>query len=179
MKFLLVLMVVMFSSSCAFADDFVFVKGGKFLMGSPESENWRSDDELQHEVTINDFYISCYEVTQSEYENLIGSNPSTFHGDNKPVENVTWLEAVEFCNAKSMAENLTPVYSIEANKVTWDLSAEGYTVQELPRLLISSTQSELTKQIFTDIIPMRSRKIISHSRNFQLNPEFTEAKLSM
>ncbi len=95
-------------------------------MGSPSSENWRSDDELQHEVTLNDFYISRYEVTQSEYKNLIGENPSTFYGDNKPVENVTWLEAVKFCNAKSIAEKLTPVYKIDENKVTWDLSADGY-----------------------------------------------------
>ena len=126
MKTLLIFTVLLIFSSCSYADDFVFVKGGKFLMGSPSSENWRSDDELQHEVTLNDFYISRYEVTQSEYKNLIGENPSTFYGDNKPVENVTWLEAVKFCNAKSIAEKLTPVYKIDENKVTWDLSADGY-----------------------------------------------------
>ena len=124
---LLGMIIAMMMGSCVYADDdFVLVKGGKFLMGSPESENWRTDDELQHQVTLSDFYISRYEVTQSEYETLMGNNPSTFHGDKKPVENVTWLEAVKFCNAKSTAEKLTPVYTIEGNKVTWDLSADGY-----------------------------------------------------
>ena len=127
MKTLLIFAVLIIFTSCAYAsDDFVSVEGGIFSMGSPESENWRSDDELQHEVTLSDFYISRYEVTQSEYKNLMGENPSTFHGTRKPVENVTWLEAVKFCNAKSITEKLTPVYTIEGNKVTWDLSADGY-----------------------------------------------------
>ena len=127
MRAILILATLLFYASSAFAaDDFVFVKGGKFLMGSPASENWRSDDELQHEVTLNDFYISRYEVTQAEYESLMHDNPSTFPGANNPVDNVTWLEAVRFCNAKSESEGLSPVYKIEGSKVTWDLSADGY-----------------------------------------------------
>ena len=128
MKTILILMSILIFSSCAFAytDEFVFVKGGKFLMGSPKSENWRSDDENQHEVILSDFYISKYEVTQAEYKSLMGENPSTFKGDDLPVENVTWLDAVKFCNEKSKSENLTPVYKIEGSKVTWDLSANGY-----------------------------------------------------
>ena len=128
MKTILILMSILIFSSCAFAytDEFVFVKGGKFLMGSPKSENWRSDDETQHEVILSDFYISKYEVTQAEYKSLMGENPSTFKGDDLPVENVTWLDAVKFCNEKSKSENLTPVYKIEGSKVTWDLSANGY-----------------------------------------------------
>lgn len=123
---LIFLMLTIFASS-AFADDeFVVVKGGKFLMGSPESENWRSDDETQHEVSVNDFMIAKHEVTQSEYSSLMKNNPSSFKGEKLPVENVTWLEAVEFCNAKSEAENLTPTYKVEGSKVTWDLSADGY-----------------------------------------------------
>ena len=132
MRALLIITVLMITASCAFADsvrgysDFVHVKGGKFLMGSPESENWRSSDETQHEVSVSDFDIARYEVTQSEYSELMHDNPSTFHGDKLPVENVTWLEAVIFCNAKSESEGLTPVYKIDGAKVTWDLSANGY-----------------------------------------------------
>ena len=132
MRALLIITVLMITASCAFADsvrgysDFVHVKGGKFLMGSPESENWRSSDETQHEVSVSDFDIARYEVTQSEYSELMHDNPSTFHGDKLPVENVTWLEAVRFCNAKSESEGLTPVYKIDGAKVTWDLSANGY-----------------------------------------------------
>ena len=120
-----ILMLLLASGAWA-ADEFVLVKGGKFLMGSPESENWRSDDELQHEVSVSDFYIARHEVTQSEYKKLTGENPSSFYGMNKPVENVTWLEAVLFCNAKSATEGLTPAYKVEGNKVTWDLSSNGY-----------------------------------------------------
>mgnify|MGYP002869383023 CR=1 FL=1 len=127
MKFLFTLAALFIFSSYAFADDdFVFVKGGKFLMGSPESENWRSDDELQHKVILTDFDIARYEVTQSEYESLTGENPSTFKGAKLPVENVTWLEAVKFCNLRSESEGLTPAYKIDGDSVTWDLSSNGY-----------------------------------------------------
>ena len=127
MKYALIVLMLMMLSSCACADDeFVFVKGGKFLMGSPESENWKSDDELQHEVTVSDFCIARHEVTQAEYSSLMNENPSNFHGDNLPVENVSWLDAVKFCNEKSKAEGLTTAYVIEGSRVTWNLESEGY-----------------------------------------------------
>ena len=126
MRAVIIFALIMMMSGSAFADGMVNVKGGKFLMGSPSNENWRSDDELQHEVTVNDFMIAPREVTQSEYKALMKDNPSSFKGDNLPVENVTWLEAVKFCNAKSEAEGLKPAYTIDGAKVTWDLSSDGY-----------------------------------------------------
>ena len=126
MRAVIIFALIMLMSGSAFADGMVNVKGGKFLMGSPSNENWRSDDELQHEVTVNDFMIAPREVTQSEYKALMKDNPSSFKGDNLPVENVTWLEAVRFCNAKSEAEGLKPAYTIDGAKVTWDLSSDGY-----------------------------------------------------
>lgn len=107
-------------------ENFVLIKGGTFAMGSPEDEPWRSKDETQHDVTVNDFYMSIYEVTQKEYEDLMGNNPSTFSGDDLPVENMTWYEAVAFCNARSEAEGLTPAYEIDGQNVTWNQSADGY-----------------------------------------------------
>ncbi len=107
-------------------DDLILIKGGKFTMGSPESENWRSEDEVQHEVTVSDFYISQYEVTQEEYENIMNENPSTFKGNNLPVENITWYQAIEYCNKLSKSKGLTPVYTIDGDKVSWDRSANGY-----------------------------------------------------
>ncbi len=107
-------------------DGFIWIEGGAFLMGSPETENWRIDDETQHEVTVSGFWMSPYEVMQAEYERLMGTNPSTFHGENLPVESVSWLDAVRFCNAKSAEAGLTPVYAIDGETVTWDRGANGY-----------------------------------------------------
>lgn len=69
-------------------DDFIRITGGTFQMGSPDTENWRSDDETQHTVTVSDFYMASYEVTQAEYEAAMGSNPSSFSGGRLPVENM-------------------------------------------------------------------------------------------
>jgi formylglycine-generating enzyme required for sulfatase activity len=63
------------------------IPSGEFLMGSPESEAGRGDDERQHPVRITrPFYIGVYEVTQREYEAVMGVNPSAFKEGNRPVE---------------------------------------------------------------------------------------------
>ena len=95
-------------------------------MGSPESEMQRETDEVQHNVTVSNFYIGRYEVTQKQYEKVMGENPSNFKGDNLPVENVSWYDAIEFCNKLSQNEGLTPVYTIDGDNDGWDRSANGY-----------------------------------------------------
>lgn len=107
-------------------ENFVLISGGTFEMGSPDTEAWRSEDETQHIVTVSDFYMSMYEVTQAEYTEVIGSNPSSFSGDMLPVETVSWLDAIRYCNARSELEGLQPAYSIEGQTVTWNRSADGY-----------------------------------------------------
>lgn len=104
----------------------VLIKGGTFEMGSPETEMQRETDETQHEVTVSDFYIGNMEVTQSEYEKVMGENPSNFDGENLPVENVSWYDAIEYCNRLSEQEGLTPVYIIDGESVSWDRAANGY-----------------------------------------------------
>jgi sulfatase modifying factor 1 len=107
-------------------DNFVFIKGGAFRMGSPASEPWRGADETEHSVTVSDFYISGYEVTQEEYQKVMGSTPSTFSGAKLPVENVSWFDAIAYCNARSKEEGLTPAYAIDGQNVSWDRGANGY-----------------------------------------------------
>lgn len=107
-------------------ENFILVEGGTFSMGSPDSEAWRSDDETQHTVTVSDFYMSAFEVTQAEYQAVIGSNPSAFSGEELPVETVSWLDAIAYCNARSELEGLEPAYTIEGQTVTWNRSANGY-----------------------------------------------------
>ncbi len=114
------------SEVTAVDDGFVWIEGGRFLMGSPEDENWRIEDETQHEVTVSGFYMSPYEVTQAEYKRLTGADPSSFNGENLPVENVGWTDAVRFCNAKSVEAGLTPAYTIDGDTVSWNRAANGY-----------------------------------------------------
>ena len=58
--------------------DFVLIKGGTFTMGSPESEDWRSNDETQHSVTVASFYMAKFEVTQKNGGKSPGKIPATF-----------------------------------------------------------------------------------------------------
>lgn len=108
------------------SENFVLIPGGTFQMGSPEDEAWRSEDEAQHTVTVSDFYMSIYELTQAEYQEIMGENPSSFSGDDLPVENVPWLDAIRYCNARSEKEGLTPAYTIDGQTITWNRSADGY-----------------------------------------------------
>jgi uncharacterized protein (TIGR02996 family) len=88
--------------------ELALILAGKFLMGSPESEADRYDDEgPQHEVEITrPFYLGIYPVTQEQYRKVAGKNPSYFTrkrggGPNHPVEQMSWEEAVEFCRKLS------------------------------------------------------------------------------
>jgi len=77
----------------------VWIPPGTFVMGSPSSEGGRDADEVQHTVTLTQgFWMSDHEVTQGEYQAVMGNNPSYFKGDlNRPVETVSWDEAVLYC----------------------------------------------------------------------------------
>ncbi len=101
----------------------IFIQGGTYQMGSTDGD---SDERPVHTVTVSDFYMSKYEVTQKLYEELMGTNPSYFTGENLPVELISWYDAVAFCNALSDKEGLTPVYTINGTSVTWDQNADGY-----------------------------------------------------
>ena len=88
--------------------EMVEIPPGKFLMGSPEDELQRDSDEgPQHEVNISAFLMGRYPITQGQWKAIVDnvpkierdlkSNPSEFKGDDRPVEKVSWLDAVEFC----------------------------------------------------------------------------------
>ncbi|MEW6746279.1 MAG: SUMF1/EgtB/PvdO family nonheme iron enzyme [Planctomycetota bacterium] len=79
--------------------EFVYIPGGTFLMGSPESEEGRGTNEAQYRVTLSSFLIAKYEVTQDVWERVMGENPSYFpKGGRYPVETVSWDDATEFCD---------------------------------------------------------------------------------
>ena len=85
--------------------EMMLIPAGKFMMGSPASEVGRVDNETQHEVTLTKpFYISKYEVTQEQWQAVMGSNPSDAKGLKLPVNNVTWNDCKDFArklNAKT------------------------------------------------------------------------------
>lgn len=124
------LAVLLLPAQVQAAEEFVFIQGGDFEMGSPTLENRREKDEIRHHVTISSFYLGSKEVTQSSYRELMGNNPSQFQGEDLPVENVSWYDAVLYCNARSTAENLTPAYIVTGSgddrTVTWNREANGY-----------------------------------------------------
>ena len=85
--------------------------------------------ETQHRVTLTkDFYLMKYEVTQGEYEALMGKNPSRFSrcGSTCPVEKVSWYEAVAYANALSDKEGLTRCYGGSDDNIRWNKSCNGY-----------------------------------------------------
>ena len=93
---------------------YVRVTPGTFTMGSPTGEEGREDDETQHRVTITRGYcMKATEVTQGEWQAVMGGNPSTFTncGANCPVEQVSWDDAVGYANALSRREGLPECYS--------------------------------------------------------------------
>lgn len=141
-------------------DNFVYLSGGTFTMGSPDSERQRGADETLHGVTLSPFYIDPYEVTQKDYAAIMGSNPSYFNGENLPVENVTWYEAAEYCNKLSEACGLVPVYTIDGKNVSWDRSANGYR-------LLTEAEWEYAARAGTDTIFYGKDQITSDDANFE------------
>ncbi|MDR0557709.1 MAG: SUMF1/EgtB/PvdO family nonheme iron enzyme [Treponema sp.] len=91
-------------------------QSGAFLMGNPSLEAGRDNDEPQRQVTVSSFYMGKREVTQKEWQEVIGTNLSYYKGANLPVERVNWYEAVEFCSRLSQREGLTPAYRQEPER---------------------------------------------------------------
>jgi formylglycine-generating enzyme required for sulfatase activity len=84
---------------------FVFIKPGIFLMGSPPTEADRDGNEVPHHVKISKpFLMAATTVTQGQWKAVMGNNPSRFQGDNRPVEMVSWDDAVAFCEKLSEKE---------------------------------------------------------------------------
>ena len=75
----------------------VWIPPGTFTMGSPTSEDERDSDETQHRVTLTKgSWIGKYEVTQEQWQQVMGNNPSKFRGSSNPVEQVSWNDCQEF-----------------------------------------------------------------------------------
>ncbi len=105
--------------------DMVLVPADTLIMGSISPE--ASEDEFPLlTVPVNKFMISTREITQGEWLMVFENNPSLFRGDELPVENVSFYDVIEFCNAKSLKDGLTPVYDYYGTEIVCDFTANGY-----------------------------------------------------
>ncbi len=139
------------------ADGFILVSGGsvtggdKFTLSGQTSDEYKGAFVAGRNVTVSSFYICDHEVTQAEYQEVMGTNPSEFSSGaadgevqgKRPVEKVSWYDAITYCNKRSIKEGLTPCYTVSGvnfsgsvtvpstddstwNAVAWNSNANGY-----------------------------------------------------
>jgi len=105
--------------------DMVVIPGGTFLMGSPNSEEGRQDSESpQHSVTIAPFHMGKFAVTQAQYQAIVGKNPSGFKGEKRPVEQVSWHDAITFC--QKLSEKTGNLYRLPS-EAEWEYACRAGT----------------------------------------------------
>jgi formylglycine-generating enzyme required for sulfatase activity len=102
----------------------VFVQGGTFTMGCTGEQGGGCDDDEKpaHSVTVSDFYIGKYEVTQKQWVEVMGSNPSEFKGDDLPVEKVSWDDVQEFI--RKLNQQTGKKYRLPT-EAEWEYAARG------------------------------------------------------
>jgi formylglycine-generating enzyme required for sulfatase activity len=119
-------MVAMEGRDVDLEPEMVYIPGGSFLMGAGTPQKFR-DEQPQHRVTISPFYIGKYEVTQAQWEVVMGSNPSSFKGDDLPVENVSWNDVNEFIKRLNQKTGLQFRLPTEAE---WEYAARADSTTE-------------------------------------------------
>lgn len=101
-----------------------------WFVAIPEGKVQMRDDRTndQWEVSIQPFYLAKFPITQELFEKIMGQNPATFKGDKLPVESISWIETILFCNALSRLSGLDPCYNYYEGleKVTFKENANGY-----------------------------------------------------
>jgi formylglycine-generating enzyme required for sulfatase activity len=103
--------------------EMVFVKGGKFKMGCPdETVECTADERPRHEVSVKDFLIGKYPVTQKQWGSVMGVSPAHFDGDDLPVEQVSWNEIQEFIKRLNVMTGKKYRLPTEAE---WEYAAQG------------------------------------------------------
>ena len=104
----------------------VRIPEGTFQMGNTGTNGGLNETPVRSVTISRDFLMSTYEITQKQYEEVMGTNPSNFKGENLPVESVSWYDAVEYCNKLSEMEGLEKCYSGIGKNIVCDWYATGY-----------------------------------------------------
>ena len=105
--------------------DMALIPAGSFVMGDQVGSGV-GEERPTRTVSLSAYYIAKTEVTQKLYQEVMGENPSRGKGDNRPVDYVTWFEALEFCNALSELHGYTKCYADIDGTPTVDMNADGY-----------------------------------------------------
>ena len=117
------------------------IPAGEFVMGSPVSENGRRDDETLHKVKLTKaFYMQTTPVTQAQWMVVMGNNPSELKGDDFPVLNVSWNDAVEFCQRLGKKEGKQIKQYRLPTEAEWEYACRAGTT-----LAYGGTGNSLTK----------------------------------
>ena len=143
--------------------DMVYIPGGTFFMGSPKSEKQSPDNEKpRHQVTIQSFFMGKYVATQAQWKAVarlrrikrdIDPDPSYFKGDNRPVERVSWYDAVEFCARLSKKTGRNYRLPSEAE---WEYACRAGTITPFhfgERITIHLANSDHEKTTHVGIFP--------------------------
>ena len=114
--------------------EMVFIHGGKFLMGTEDKEieklikkfnsEWFRKEKPQHEVTVQPFFLSKFQIIQAQYQEVMNKNPSSFKDDDRPVEKVSWEDAVEFC--QRLSQKIGKKYRLPT-EAEWEYAARAVT----------------------------------------------------
>jgi formylglycine-generating enzyme required for sulfatase activity/uncharacterized protein YegL len=108
-------------------NEMILIPSASFMMGKEDGEYALPHESPKHLVDLTkDFLISQYEITQKQYEEIMGFNPSKFVGIELPVDNVSWLDAIEFCNKLSEVNGYQPCYKLVDTIYECDWEANGY-----------------------------------------------------
>lgn len=118
-------------SNAQYKPDMVTVKGGTFMMGTKDNPYIETDEQLAHEVSVNDFEIGKFEVSIFEWSAYVRDQKLKFPNisyvsKNSPIRSISWIDAINYCNWLSEKNGYKPVYKRTNNQYTCDFSANGY-----------------------------------------------------
>lgn len=158
-------------SDAATGMEFVFVKGGCYQMGDTFGDGY-NDEKPVHEVCVDDFYMGKYEVTQGQWQKIMGKNQAYFKdcGENCPAEQVSWNDAQEFIN--KLNEKITPAISLNKgdNPLLFPLNKGGNRglYENIFRIIAArETAPEVGCQVFCRAsLPFRSRRASGCNNGF-------------
>lgn len=154
----------------------ILVKGGAFQMGNNKGD---SDEKPVHKVVLTDFYIGKYEVLQKEYNELMNENPSCFECEDCPVEQVSWYDAVAFCNRKSEKEGFKPYYEMVGKNVTINEGANGYRLPTEAEWEYAARGGAMMKRTNDSTKQTQENRVLGKEAWYNINSDYKTHKTGL